>query len=91
MKEERIEYTSEAGYTGFLYDWHYDPFCGWHYCMIIRDAAGKNVLHSYNARPKSLEELKSVVDRQPELWELLKQEMEEKPYHQTQSTRGVTE
>ena len=62
-RQERIVYTSENGCKGFLYNWHFDAFTGgWHYSMSIRDETGLEVLHSYNAKPKSKEELKNVVD-----------------------------
>ena len=59
--EERIKYKSFHGFKGVLYDWHNDPFCGEHYQMIITNQQGEEVLHSYNAKPKTLEELQNVV------------------------------
>ena len=59
--DERIKFKSFHRFTGVLYDWHNDPHCGEHYQMSITDSEGKEVLHSYNATPKTLEELKGVV------------------------------
>jgi len=59
--EERIKFKSFHRFTGVLYDWHNDPYCGEHYQMSITDGKGKEVLHSYNAKPKTVEELKDVV------------------------------
>lgn len=60
-KDERIKFKSLHRFTGVLYDWHNDPYCGEHYQMTITDNEGKEVLHSYNAKPTTLEELKDVV------------------------------
>ena len=59
--EDRIKFKSFHGFKGVLYDWHNDPFCGEHYQMIITNKQGEEILHSYNANPKTLEELKDVV------------------------------
>ena len=59
--EDRIKYKSLHGFKGVLHDWHNDPFCGEHYQMTITNQQGEEVLHSYNATPKTLEELKDVV------------------------------
>lgn len=59
--EERIKFKSLHRFTGVLYDWHNDPYCGEHYQMSITDGEGKEVFHSYNAKPKTVEELKDVV------------------------------
>lgn len=60
---KRIEYTSEDGYRGLLYNWHFDDWTGeWNYSMSIYDKTGFEVLHSYNASPKNKEELKRVVE-----------------------------
>lgn len=57
-----IVYKSEDGYTGVLYDYHNDPYCGENYQLSIRDKDGYEVLHAYNASPKTLEELKDAVE-----------------------------
>ena len=59
--EETIKFKSLHGFKGLLYDWHNDPLCGEHYQMAITDQQGIEVLHSYNATPKTLEELKDIV------------------------------
>ena len=59
--EATIKYKSLHRFKGLLYDWHNDPYCGEHYQMLITDNEGKEVLHSYNAKPKTLEELRDVV------------------------------
>ena len=59
--EDRIKFKSLHGFKGVLHDWHNDPFCGEHYQMTITNQQGEEVLHSYNAKPKTLEELKDVV------------------------------
>lgn len=62
---ENIEYISEKGYKGHLYNWHFDDWTGeWNYSMSIRDKDGFEVLHAYNAAPKTLEELKRVVNHE---------------------------
>ena len=62
MADKRIEYTSEAGYKGVLYNWHYDDLTGeWNYSLSVKDKDGYEVLHAYNASPKTMEELKSVT------------------------------
>ena len=63
MKRKRIEYVSDDGYKGVLYNWHYDDWTNeWNFSMSIRDKGGYEVLHAYNASPKTIEELKEVVD-----------------------------
>lgn len=58
-----IKYTSPDGHEGILYNWHHDSWTGeWNYSMSIRDKDGFEVLHAYNASPKTLKELKDVVD-----------------------------
>lgn len=59
--EEMIKFKSVHQFKGVLYDWHNDPICGEHYQMSISDSKGNEILHSYNATPKTLEELKDVV------------------------------
>ena len=59
--EEMIKFKSMHGFKGILHDWHDDPFCGEHYQMTITNKQGEEVLHSYNAKPKTLEELRDVV------------------------------
>ena len=61
---EEITYKTEKGLKGILYNWHNDPYSGDHYSMIIQDRHGRIILHSYNAAPKTIEELKNVVDRE---------------------------
>lgn len=56
-----IKFKSLHRFTGTLYDWHNDPLCGEHYQMSIMDDKGKEVLHSYNAEPKTAEELRDIV------------------------------
>ena len=61
--QKRIEYSSEDGYRGLLYDWHFDNCTGeWNYSMSIKDKDGYEVLYAYNATPKTIDELKKVVD-----------------------------
>lgn len=58
-----IRYKSENGYSGVLYNKHRDDWTGeWNYSMRIYDSDGKEVLHAYNAKPKTLGELAKVVD-----------------------------
>lgn len=66
MAQDRIEYVSENGYKGVLYNLH-DDYNGTEklYEMSIYDADGYEVTHAYNASPKNLEELKNVVEREP--------------------------
>ena len=59
---KNIEYVSKDGYKGILYDWHNDPYCGWMYQMSIYSPGGREVLHSYNAKPKNIKELIEVVN-----------------------------
>lgn len=59
--DETIKYKSKHRFKGVLYDWHNDPYCGEHYQMSISDDKGKEILHSYNAKPTTLEELRGVV------------------------------
>lgn len=61
--EKTIKYTSDDGYTGLLYNWHYDDGTEeWNYSMSIRDMDGYEVLHAYNASPRTMDELKRVVN-----------------------------
>ena len=61
MRKDAIKYVSENGYSGLLYDYH--EFYGEEfYQMSIRDNDGKEVLHAYNATPKSFEELKEAIE-----------------------------
>ncbi len=63
MKENRIEYVSDDGHRGVLYNWHHDDFTGeWNYSMSIYDKDGFEVLHAYNAAPKTAEELKDAIN-----------------------------
>ena len=74
-----ITYTSPDGFTGVLYNWHFDWWTGsWNYSMRIT-YEGKEVLHAYNAGPRNLEQLKKVVGRQhmTKLTELIKKIVEE--------------
>lgn len=59
---EKIEYISKTGYRGILYDWHKSPEKE-SYQMSIQGPDGKEILHSYHASPKNLEELKEVVNQ----------------------------
>lgn len=59
--DEVIKFKSLHRFKGVLYDWHDDPYCGEHYQMSIMDDEGREILHSYNAKPKTVEELRSVV------------------------------
>lgn len=59
--DRTIKFKSLHRFTGTLYGWHDDPLCGEHYQMSITDDKGKEVLHSYNAEPKTAEELRDVV------------------------------
>ena len=62
MTTTTIEYTSEKGLTGTLYNWHQGFDGGWAYEMSVRNRGGVELLHAYNAAPKNLEELKKVVE-----------------------------
>lgn len=63
---ETIEYVAKGGMKGVLYNWHYDDWTGeWNYSMRILDKDGFETLHAYNATPKTMKELKHVVDTQP--------------------------
>ena len=53
--DRTIKFKSLHRFTGTLYGWHDDPLCGEHYQMSITDDKGKEVLHSYNAEPKTAE------------------------------------
>ena len=66
MKDDRIEYVSESGKKGVLYNLH-DNYDGTEklYEMSIYDPDGYEVTHAYNAAPKNIEELKNVVEREP--------------------------
>lgn len=64
MEGARIEYTSASGVKGILYHWHRDEITEeWRYSMLILDRHGREILHAYNAAPKTVEQLKHVVDR----------------------------
>ena len=60
---QKIEYYSSDNWRGVLYDRHNDPYCGERFQMSIFSPGGREVLHSYNAKPATLEELKKVVDK----------------------------
>lgn len=63
-----IEYVSKGGIKGILYNWHYDDWNGeWHYSMRILDKDGYETLHAYNAMPKTMDELKKVVNEHPSM------------------------
>ena len=67
-KVKTLEYVSKAGYKGVLYNWHYDDWTGeWNYSMSIKDKDGYEVLHAYNATPKTMDELKKVVNEHPSM------------------------
>ena len=69
---EEVSYKSENGYRGFLYDYHHDEYCGYHFQMSIRDKDNHEVMHSYNATPKTYDELKELVDDMPSFLDMLK-------------------
>lgn len=74
----KMEHTSENGYKGILYNWHYDDWTGeWNYSMRIYGPDGKEVLHAYNATPKTLDELAKVVDEFEDLKSILLKTAEE--------------
>ena len=61
-KVKTLEYVSKAGYKGVLYNWHFDEWTGeWNYSLSVKDKDGYEVLHAYNASPKTMEELKSAT------------------------------
>ena len=66
MLGEEFSYTSENGYTGWLYDYH-ENFGKRYYQLSIRDRNKHEVLHAWNAAPKTLEELKKVVEGMSDL------------------------
>ena len=72
-KRNEIRYKSDNGYEGLLYNWHRDDFTGERcYSMcVFRTSDGHEVLHAYNATPKSREELEIVVDSIGELFRML--------------------
>jgi hypothetical protein len=60
--KDNIEYTDEDGKRGILYNWHCDSWTReWHYTMSIYDRDGFEILHAYNAAPKTVEELKDAM------------------------------
>lgn len=62
MRHARIDYYAENGYHGVLYYWHKNEFTGkWNYSLSVRAPDGHEVLHSYNASAKNLEDLKFVM------------------------------
>lgn len=61
MAFDKIEYVSSDGYKGILYNCH-EWYGEQKYEMSVRDSDGYEVLHTYNATPKTAEELKKVVD-----------------------------
>lgn len=61
MTFDKIEYVSSDGYKGILYNLH-EWYGEQKYEMSVRDSDGYEVLHTYNATPKTAEELKKVVD-----------------------------
>ena len=67
MAKNKIEYISDNGFRGVLYDLH-DWYDGERiYQMSIYDKTGYEVLHTYNATQKTLDELKKVVDEHPSM------------------------
>ena len=61
-KVKTMEYVSKAGYKGILYNLHYDESTGeWNYSLSVKDKDGYEVLHAYNASPKTMEELKNAT------------------------------
>ena len=68
----RIKYRSPNGYTGVLYGKS---------SMAIYDPQGREVLHTGFRAVNTREELKALVDRQPEFETMLKKTFEgEKKY-----------
>jgi len=67
MIDDEIRYISNNGYRGCLYDPHYDHDKMF-YQMSIRNKNGIEVLHAFNATPKTVEELKKVVDEYHRVW-----------------------
>lgn len=60
---EKIEYYSEDGYRAVLYDYH--EVCLYHdkcYQMSVFRPDGLEIMHAYNAAPKTIAELKKVVE-----------------------------
>ena len=63
--EKEIEYTAPSGNHGRLYNLHFDDWTGkYTYSMSVRNKDGYEVLHAYNAAPRTLKELKNVVDNE---------------------------
>lgn len=61
--QDHIEYEAPNGTKGLLYNWHYDSWTReWNYSMSIYDKDDYEILHTYNATPKTLEELKDAVE-----------------------------
>lgn len=58
---DEIRYVADNGFRGALYDYH-ECDGRYYYQMSIRDKEGHEILHAYNARPKTYEQLKEVVD-----------------------------
>lgn len=71
---EAIKYVSENGYKGILYDSHADAFGDQCYQMsICKRDDGHEVLHAFDATPKTLAQLKDIVESMPEFLEGLKE------------------
>ena len=54
--DEMIKFKSLHGFKGVLHDWH-----GEHYQLTITNREGEVVLHDYDAKQKTPEELRSAV------------------------------
>ena len=64
-----IEYLSERHFRGSLYDYHRNPFTDkWYYQMSVFAPGGREILHAFYATPKTVQELKNVVEREEENW-----------------------
>ena len=67
MGARAISYFSENGYKGILYDLHEDGHGGICYQMsICKRDDGHEVLHAFDATPKTLAQLKDIVESMPE-------------------------
>lgn len=71
ISSKKIEYESDNGYRGILYNLH-NWYGELNYQMSIYDEAGNETLHTFNASPHTLEELKDVVDNHPSMVHFLK-------------------
>ena len=65
------QYQSPNGYYGELYNLHWFIDGRKYYELRIIGPDGEEVLHSYNAEAKTMEDLKEVVDSFPKLTKLI--------------------